>query len=67
MIKEELDKFAEWLWKEKDLSVFEDLTEYLEEITKPKKTIDDLIYLVAVLNMVEPIDLKIKKHKSRRE
>ena len=61
MIKEELDKFAEWLWKEKALSVFEDVTEYIESITKPKKTFDELVRYLCVLNMANHSDA-IRKH-----
>lgn len=67
-MKEELNKFAEWLWKEKGLSVFEDIEEYnnlFEE--KPTKTLEELLNFLCKIHNIsyEELTTRIVNSKSR--
>jgi hypothetical protein len=64
-MKKELESFAEWLWKEKSLSIFDDLEEYFKSNSKPKKTFDEFLEFLAVIAMSNAADLK-RKTKIRR-
>jgi hypothetical protein len=68
MIKEELNRFAEWLAKEKEILIFKNIEEYLLIQTKPIKTKDELMTFLSTLHDIHKPDLfrKYKGHNIAR-
>lgn len=66
MIEEELNKFNQWRVDREGESLELEIKEYVSSLTKPKKTLYDLLFFTAVLHMVSVNEMLTKSPKNSK-